>query len=93
MFSDSLRFDEDVLLVCEADAADFPTEFVILKTEHGKTAPLRVKLTDKVQPKTLFVTFHHSKSKINAIFGDKRDELILTAAFKSIKVDVEPVEG
>ena len=85
------RYDEDVLLVCEADAADFPTEFVILKTEHGRTAPLRVKLTDKVQPKTLFVTFHHSKSKINAIFGDKRDELILTAAFKSVKVEVVPV--
>ena len=87
------RYDEDVLLACEEDAADFPTEFVILKTEHGQTAPLRVKLTNKVQPKTLFVTFHHSKSKINAIFGDKRDELILTAAFKSIKVDIEPVQG
>ena len=58
--------------------------------EHGETAPLRIKLTDKVQPKTLFTTFHHSKSRINAIFGDKRDELILTAAFKSIKVEVIP---
>ncbi|MEA2111322.1 MAG: molybdopterin-dependent oxidoreductase [Campylobacterota bacterium] len=88
--TDSLnkRYDEDVLLVCEDDAADFTSEKVILKTEHGETAPLTVKYTDKVQPKTLFVTFHHSKSKINAIFGDKCDELILTAAFKSVKVDV-----
>ncbi len=84
------RYDEDVLLVNENDAADFPSEFVILRTEHGETAPLRIKLTDKVQPKTLFTTFHHSKSRINAIFGDKRDELILTAAFKSIKVEVIP---
>jgi formate dehydrogenase major subunit len=84
------RYDEDVLLACEADAADFPTEFVILKTEYGQTNPLRVKFTDRVQPKTLFVTFHHAKSRINAIFGDKRDALILTAAFKSIKVDVLP---
>jgi formate dehydrogenase major subunit len=82
------RYDEDLLLVCEEDAEDFTSEFVILKTEFGETEPLRVKFTDKVQPKTLFCTFHHSKSRINAIFGDKRDELILTAAFKSIKVEV-----
>ncbi|MEA1920696.1 MAG: molybdopterin-dependent oxidoreductase, partial [Campylobacterota bacterium] len=82
------RYDEDVLLVCEEDAADFSSEFVVLKTEFGQTEPLRIKLTDKVQPKTLFSTFHHSKSRINAIFGDKSDELILTAAFKSIKVEV-----
>ncbi len=85
------RYDEDILLVNENDAEDFPTEYVILKNEHGQTEPLRIRLTDKVQPKTLFVTFHHAKSRINAIFGDKRDELILTAAFKSIKVDVLPV--
>lgn len=82
------RYDEDLLLVCEDDAEDFKSEFVILKTEFGQSAPLRVKFTDKVQPKTLFCTFHHSKSRINAIFGDKHDELILTAAFKSIKVEV-----
>ncbi len=88
--SESLNkhYDEDILLVCEEDAADFKSEQVILKTEYGETTPLTVKFTDKVQPKTLFVTFHHSKSKINALFGDKRDELILTAAFKSIKVEV-----
>jgi len=85
------RYDEDILLVNEDDAEDFPTEYVILKNENGQTEPLRVKLTDKVQPKTLFVTFHHAKSRINAIFGDKRDELILTAAFKSIKVSILPV--
>jgi formate dehydrogenase major subunit len=86
------RYDEDVLLAHEEDAADFTTEYVILKTEYGQTEPLRVKLTDKVKPKTLFTTFHHAKSRINAIFGDKRDELILTAAFKSIKVEVIPFE-
>ncbi|MDA3945095.1 MAG: molybdopterin-dependent oxidoreductase [Helicobacteraceae bacterium] len=85
------RYEEDVLLANEDDAADFITEYVILKTENGQTEPLKVKLTDKVKPKTLFVTFHHAKSRINAIFGDKCDELILTAAFKSIKVEVIPV--
>ncbi|WP_415397382.1 molybdopterin oxidoreductase family protein [Sulfurimonas sp. CS5] len=82
------RYDEDILLVYEGDAADFTSDRVILKTEFGETTPLTIKLTDKVQPKTLFSTFHHAKSKINALFGDKSDELILTAAFKSIKVEV-----
>ncbi len=82
------HYSEDILLVCDKDAADFTGEKVILKTAFGQTAPLRVKFTDKVEPKTLFVTFHHAASKINALFGDKRDELILTAAFKSVKVEV-----
>ncbi len=82
------RYDEDILLVYEEDAADFTSEKVILKTEFGETNPLTIKFTDKVQPKTLFATFHHANSKINNLFGDKSDELILTAAFKSIKVDV-----
>jgi len=82
------RYDEDILLVCEEDASDFTSEKVILKSAYGETTPLTVKITDKVQPKTLFVTFHHAKSKINALFGDARDEVILTAAFKTIKVEV-----
>ena len=82
------RYDEDILLVCEDDAADFTSEQVILKSEFGETTPLTIKITDKVQPKTLFATFHHAKSKINALFGDARDEVILTAAFKTIKVEV-----
>jgi formate dehydrogenase major subunit len=82
------RYDEDILLVCEDDKKDFTSEFVVLKTEFGETNPLRIKFTDKVKTQTLFTTFHHSKSRINAIFGDKSDELILTAAFKSIKVEI-----
>ncbi len=82
------RYDETILLVNENDAADFSSEKVILKTPYGQSAPLTVKLTDKVQPKTLFCTFHHANSRINTLFGDRCDELILTAAFKSIKVEV-----
>jgi formate dehydrogenase major subunit len=82
------NYSEDILLVNEDDASDFTGQRVILKTEFGQTSPLKIKLTQKVQPKTLFVTFHHASSRINAIFGDKSDELILTAAFKSIKVEV-----
>ena len=82
------RYDEDILLVCEDDAKDFTSDKVILKSEYGQTTPLTIKITDKVQPKTLFVTFHHSISKVNALFGDASDEIILTAAFKSVKVEV-----
>ena len=82
------RYPEDILLVCEEDAADFTSDKVMLRSEYGETTPLTVKITDKVQPKTLFVTFHHAKSKINNLFGDASDEIILTAAFKTIKVEV-----
>jgi formate dehydrogenase major subunit len=82
------HYSEDILLVNENDTKDFTSSRVILKTEFGETSPLTLKFTDRVEPKTLFCTFHHSKSKINNLFGDKSDELILTAAFKSIKVEV-----
>ena len=86
------RYPEDILLVSEEDEADFPTKRVRLKTEYGESAPLTVKFTHKIKPKTLFTTFHHAGSGINRLFGDKSDELILTAAFKSIKVEVIPVD-
>lgn len=82
------KHNEDILLVHPNDEATFPKAPVILRTKFGQTAPLHVKFTDKVKPKTLFTTFHHNNSKINYIFGDERDEDILTAAFKSIQVEV-----
>lgn len=82
------RYDEDVLLVSTSDADDFRSERIILKTEYGETKPLKVRLTDKIMPKTLFVTFHYADSRINSLFGDERDELVMTAAFKSVKVEV-----
>jgi len=85
-------YSEDILLVNENDAEDFPSERVVLQTEFGQTTPLLVKFTDKVEPKTLFTTFHHAKSNINALFGDASDEVIMTAAFKSIKVEVVSVD-
>jgi formate dehydrogenase major subunit len=85
------KYQEDILLAHEDDAEDFPTKRVILKTEYGETNPLRVKFTNKVRPKTLYTTFHHADSKLNHIFGDKSDELIMTAAFKSLQVEVVPV--
>jgi len=82
------RYSEDVLLVCEDDADEFKSDKVILKTKYGQTSPLTIKFTDKIQPKTLFCTFHYAESNINSLFGDKSDELVKTAAFKSVRVEV-----
>jgi formate dehydrogenase major subunit len=78
-----------VILASVEDEGKFGDR-VILKTEYGETAVLSVKYSDKIKPRTLFTTFHHAKSKINAIFGDEADELIMTARFKSLRVNVIP---
>ncbi len=84
------KHSEDMLLASIEDEGKFGDK-VILKSEYGESEALNVKYTDKVKPKTLYTTFHHAKSRINAVFGDEADELILTARFKSVKVDVIPV--
>jgi formate dehydrogenase major subunit len=66
-------------------------ERVVLKSAYGESEALKVIYTEKIKPRTLFCTFHHAKSRINALFGDEADELIMTARFKSVKVDVIPV--
>ena len=84
------KHSEDVLLASVEDEGKFGDR-VILKSPYGETESLSVVYTNKVKPKTLFTTFHHAKSRINAVFGDESDELILTARFKSVKVEVIPV--
>jgi len=82
------KYDEDILLASEEDQSNFTTERVILKTQYGQSAPLKVEFSDKIKPKTLYTTFHHASSRLNEIFGDECDELILTPRFKSVKVEV-----
>jgi formate dehydrogenase major subunit len=84
------KYDEDVLLVPIEDEGRFGDR-VILKSLYGESEALSIKYTDKVKAKTLFCTFHHAKSRINALFGDESDALIMTARFKSVKVEVIPV--
>jgi len=84
------KHSEDTLFASVEDEGKFGDK-VILKSEYGETEALSVVYTDKVKPKTLFTTFHHAKSRINALFGDESDELILTARFKSVKVNVVAV--
>jgi len=85
----SRSHSEDTLLVSVEDEEFFEyKDFVVLKSEYGQSAPLRVKVSTTVKKGTLFTTFHHAKSRINFLFGDEHDELIKTARFKSIKVEI-----
>lgn len=80
---------EDTLLVSPDDAAFFEGKTkVILKSQYGQTSALSIKFSKTIKKGTVFTTFHHAKSQINFVFGDEYDELIKTARFKSIKVDI-----
>ena len=84
------RHCEDIVLISKEDASftEGKNE-IVLKSRYGKTEPLKFKLTDTIAPGTLFVSFHHAKSRINFLFGDECDELTKTARFKSVKVCIE----
>ncbi len=85
------RYDKDIVLASKEDEQRIGSNQIIIKTPYGQTAILPVKYTKNIRPGTLYTTFHHPESKINFIFGDEADELILTARFKSIRVEIEPV--
>ncbi|MCH9812754.1 MAG: molybdopterin-dependent oxidoreductase [Epsilonproteobacteria bacterium] len=81
---------EDLLLGSSEDATLFADKtHVVLRSQYGKTEPLKLKLSKGVKKGTLYTTFHHAKSHINFLYGDEGDELTKTARFKSIKVIVE----
>lgn len=81
------KYDEDVILASIEDR-DILSDKITLKSPYGQSSLLPVKFSDKIKPRTLFVTFHHSKSNVNRLFGDESDELVATARFKSVKVDI-----
>ena len=84
------RHFEDILLISSEDAVFVKDKKrVVLISRYGKSAPLKFKITDTIKKGTLFVSFHHAKSRINFLFGDECDELTKTARFKSVKVSIE----
>ncbi|ADU96987.1 molybdopterin oxidoreductase [Thermovibrio ammonificans HB-1] len=86
-------FKEDTVYASEADRERLKgAKRVILRSEYGETAPLPLEFNRHLKPGTLFVSFHRAKSRINFLFGDEADELVKTARFKSVKVEVEVVE-
>ncbi|WP_457641532.1 molybdopterin oxidoreductase family protein [Persephonella sp.] len=87
------KHKEDILLLSEEDRERFDNaQTVVLISEYGKSAPLKVRYTKNIKKGTGYVTFHHSDSKINFLFGDEADIFVKTAKFKSIKVKVEVID-
>ncbi len=84
------RYEKDVVLASKEDKERIGSDQIIMRTQYGETAILPVKYTKNIRTGTLFTTFHHPESKVNYIFGDEADELILTARFKSLRVEIEP---
>ena len=84
----SSKHNEDILQVSIEDKDKFTTLQVVLKSFYGQTNPLKIKFVKTLKTHTLFTTFHHSKSNINYLFGDEADELVKTARFKSVEVEV-----
>ena len=84
------KYSEDILLVSIEDKYKFSFDIqrVILKTEYGQTAPLKIKFAKTIKPQTLFCSFHHAASNINYLFGDESDVNTKTALFKSVEVEV-----
>jgi len=81
------KYDEDIILA-PLSAKGILANKVVLKTKYGESEALSVKFSKSIKDKTLFATFHHANSKINALFGDEGDEFVMTAKFKSVKVEV-----
>jgi len=84
------KYDEDILLA-PISAKKLFGDRVVLKTKYGESEALKVKYSPTIKEKTLYCTFHHAKSKINSLFGNESDNFVMTAKFKSLKVDVVPV--
>jgi formate dehydrogenase major subunit len=84
------KYDEDIVYAPIEDKDKFGDK-VILKSLYGESEALTIRYSDKIKPNTIYTTFHHASSRINALFGDESDELVMTARFKSIKVQIIPV--
>lgn len=84
------KHNEDILLVHPDDGFDNEKRYMLF-SKYGESRPLKIKITDKVKPRTLFTSFHHSKSHINYLFGDESDSITKTAKFKSVEVRARAV--
>ncbi len=81
------RYAEDIVMANPADEEKFGDK-VLLRSRYGESEALSVKYSDTIREGTIFSTFHYAQSGINRLFGDERDELVDTACFKSLKVEV-----
>ncbi|MGM0533381.1 MAG: molybdopterin oxidoreductase family protein [Campylobacterota bacterium] len=81
----------DLLEVSPLDKDFFDCREVILQSSYGQSAPLQIVFNDGLKKGRLFTTFHDPKSRINFLFGDECDDMIKTARFKAVEVDVKRV--
>ncbi|MCK5111365.1 MAG: molybdopterin-dependent oxidoreductase [Arcobacteraceae bacterium] len=85
------RYPNDVVLVSLEDKEELGScEYIKLVSKNGETIALPTKYSKTIKKGTLFVSFHHSKSHINYLFGDESDVNTKTALFKSVEVEVLP---
>ena len=83
------KYPNDTILASIEDRDKLSNiKFVKLLSKFGESEKLPIKYSKTIKKGTLFCSFHHSKSKINSLFGDESDVNTKTANFKSIEVVV-----
>lgn len=88
----SIWHPEDVLEISAEDAAQrhiSDSDLVVIKSKYGETE-LRAKISARVNPGIVYTTFHHAKSKANAVTSDLSDWATNCPEYKVTAVDVIP---
>ena len=83
---------EDVLEINVEDATQRSIsdgDFVTIKSKFGETE-LRAKISTRVNPGIVYTTFHHAKSKANALTSDLSDWATNCPEYKVTAVDIIP---
>jgi formate dehydrogenase major subunit len=90
----SLWHPEDVLEISAEDAGARGVrdgDFVRVMSRFGEIE-LRARLSKRVNPGVVYTTFHHAKSKANAVTSDLSDWATNCPEYKVTAVDVAPVD-
>jgi len=91
--ANSLWHPEDVLEINAGDAAARGVkdgDLVRVASRFGEIE-LRARLSARVNPGVVYTTFHHAKSKANAVTSDLSDWATNCPEYKVTAVDVSPV--
>lgn len=93
--SNNLWHSEDILEINVEDASSRGLrnwDWVKVESRFGMTE-LRVKISDRVNPGVVYTTFHHTKSKANAVTSDLSDWATNCPEYKVTAVDVIASNG
>jgi formate dehydrogenase major subunit len=75
----------------DAARLDLKEEDEIRVTSRRGSVVTRVTITDRVQPGTLFMTFHYWESPVNELTSDATDPITKTGEYKVAAIKVEKV--